>query len=306
MQKYIDLIENGYENEYLDYKEKQYVNCEALLLDIMSFANSSHDGEKYIIVGVKDKKGIEKIYSGIERETLKDSAEYQQFVLANIEPEIKFDYIPVEHRGLLFGVFRIHKTDNKPYMLKKKFRKLDEGLCYIRKGSTQSRALRSDFDQFYFRKNSISVKIVDQLIVVEKNGTFDILLKNHSNNPITFMGGSLEIMNGNNEILTQHRLYGVDDVHQGADFTFHLDSKTERKCEALVGFSSSDCLKLNLDEYGNPPGLFNVRFYVWDSEGNTYEDIYEDIALIARGKVLWKVELKNNKKKKRFGFKNVF
>ncbi|GKS10880.1 hypothetical protein YDYSY3_18800 [Paenibacillus chitinolyticus] len=50
------------------------------------------------------------------------------------------------------GLFKIYNTDDKPYMLKKKYERLNEGCCLIRKGSMNAVAKRSDFDYMYRKK----------------------------------------------------------------------------------------------------------------------------------------------------------
>ena len=56
----VNLVENECENEYLDFKAKDYIDKGEFLIDIMSMANSMYDGDKYIIVGVKDKTNAKK------------------------------------------------------------------------------------------------------------------------------------------------------------------------------------------------------------------------------------------------------
>jgi len=192
-------------------------------------------------------------------------------------------------------------------MLKKKYNKLENGLCYIRKGSTQNRALRADFDSFYLNKEEIGVKIVDQVIEVEEDGRFDILFRNRSNNPITIMGGYLEVFNEVNEKLTEHRLWGVDKVDRGVDFKMLLSPKYEKPCEVILGFTSNDCIRLGLDEDGLSNKLYKVRFTVWDSDNNEYDDFVENILISARGKILWKVQAASKKvKRKGFKLRNIF
>ncbi|WP_099188532.1 AlbA family DNA-binding domain-containing protein [Tepidibacter mesophilus] len=162
----INLIENGYECDYLDFKAKQYSKekYESLLKDIMAMANSKYEGDKYIIVGIKDKPSGERDIIGINSEDFIDSSNYQQVVLNNIEPEVSFDYFPFEYKEKLLGVFKIYGNQDRPYMLKKKYNKLNEGLCLVRKGSQQSIAVRKDFDEFYLAKEKFEVKIMDPFL----------------------------------------------------------------------------------------------------------------------------------------------
>lgn len=94
--KYLyELIKNGYECEFLDFKKVQYrkENFHDFIIDIMSMANSSHKGDKFIILGVKDKPDGTREVFGIQQEDFIDSSIYQNVILENIEPEIKLDYL---------------------------------------------------------------------------------------------------------------------------------------------------------------------------------------------------------------------
>jgi predicted HTH transcriptional regulator len=63
----------------------------------MALANSNSKQTKYIIIGIKEKPNGQKEIIGIPREEFKDSAEYQQLIFANIEPDLHIDYIPFEY-----------------------------------------------------------------------------------------------------------------------------------------------------------------------------------------------------------------
>ncbi len=77
----LKYIENEYENELLDFKLKPY-NWKSqsakseFLTDVISLANSSSEGDKYIILGVKVKSNGTSEIKGINSNDLVDSAEY--------------------------------------------------------------------------------------------------------------------------------------------------------------------------------------------------------------------------------------
>lgn len=79
MGKISELIEFGYECDYLDFKERQYNRDKNmdLIVDIMAMANSRHNGDKFIIVGVKDRPEGKEI-KGIEPKDFIDSSNYTQ------------------------------------------------------------------------------------------------------------------------------------------------------------------------------------------------------------------------------------
>lgn len=58
-----------------------------LIADIMAMANSRHEGDKFIIIGVKDRPEGKEI-KGITLEKFVDSSNYTQVILSNIEPDI--------------------------------------------------------------------------------------------------------------------------------------------------------------------------------------------------------------------------
>ncbi|MFI8715387.1 helix-turn-helix domain-containing protein [Brevibacillus brevis] len=145
-----EIIRYENENIYVDFKRSQYQNNEDFLKDIMAMANANTDvSKRYIIIGVKHSPGGSREYFSIPTEEFKDDAIYQDLVRNNIEPEIKFIYRPVEFEGHLLGVFEISECENRPYVMKKKFGTLEQGACYIRRGSQQGRAVRTDLEIMY-------------------------------------------------------------------------------------------------------------------------------------------------------------
>ncbi|WP_025676899.1 helix-turn-helix domain-containing protein [Paenibacillus massiliensis] len=142
----------SYENEstYVDFKRNQYQNNESFLKDIMAMANANiDDSKRYIIIGVKHLPNGSREFVGIPREEFKDDADYQDLVRQNIEPEIKFVYKPVEFEGHLLGIFEITDCGQRPYVMKKTQGKLEQGACYIRRGSQQGRVIRADLEVIY-------------------------------------------------------------------------------------------------------------------------------------------------------------
>ncbi|MFA9423670.1 MAG: helix-turn-helix domain-containing protein, partial [Sedimentibacter sp.] len=121
------LIDNENESEYLDFKSIQYnkEKFDDMIVDVMSMANSKYCGDKYIILGVKEKQNGSKDILGIPEKEFYDSSIIQNVILKNIEPEIDIDYFPIKYNDLLIGVIVIKsKNINKPYMIKKDYRKL--------------------------------------------------------------------------------------------------------------------------------------------------------------------------------------
>ena len=299
MLKAIELIETGFESAKLDFKEKMYPKngTPELLKDILAMANSNYPGKKYIILGVKDKIGEERAISGILPEQIVDAASYQQFILNNIEPDVDFDLHYFDYQNKKLAVIEIEDTSNKPYFIKKKYKDLNQGLCLIRKGSTNSIASRADFDNFYERKIGIfETRILDNHLratrVEDGTALLDISFRNLTSNPVTIVAGRLLIKDLHNKIKSRHTVYGFE-KEMGADFRITIPPKQEFTDDLHLGFGSNDCLLLNLDKYGytNERFIFELQFR--DSYEKEYHTSINNGSIFAKGEFLWKVALKH-------------
>lgn len=150
------LIRYEREGTKLDFKREQYhkEKYQDLLKDIMSMANTPIEGKRYIVVGVKDKPDGTKEFFSIPKEEIVDQATYQQIVRENIEPNIDFSYYSIELDGCLLGIIEIDNCNNPPYMMKKDYKALKKGDCFIRRGSQQERITRRDLDEILQFKSS--------------------------------------------------------------------------------------------------------------------------------------------------------
>lgn len=149
------LFEN--ENTRLDFKREEYrkENYSSFLKDVISMANASTKEDKYIIIGLKPKTIENRGFVGVG-ENITDAATFQQLTYENIEPELKIDYFPFNFKEYIFGIFKIYACDNPPYLMKKDYgngkNKLYRGEGFIRKGTHQTRLVRTDFDIFTQKK----------------------------------------------------------------------------------------------------------------------------------------------------------
>jgi hypothetical protein len=150
------LIRYEREGTKLDFKREQYhkEKYQDLLKDIMSMANTPIEGKRFIVVGVKDKPDGTKEFFSIPKDDIVDQATYQQIVRENIEPSINFSYYSFELDGSLLGIIEIDNCNNPPYMMKKDYRALKKGDCFIRRGSQQERITRRDLDEVLQFKSS--------------------------------------------------------------------------------------------------------------------------------------------------------
>lgn len=178
----IDCIENEIESGYFDFKKDIYdftiQKCkEDFLTDIISFANSHSKGNKYIITGVKLHEDNSRDLIGITQDKIQDGADYQSLVNDNIEPNIIVDFKVLEYKNKKFGIFNINnKNIDTPYLLSKKYGKLEKGFIKIRKGQKNEYVTRRDFDIFYKEKIDSEVSNIHLYGVIDKkiNSKFEL------------------------------------------------------------------------------------------------------------------------------------
>lgn len=247
-------------------------------------------------MGVKDDLINGRNITGIAKEQIVDSSNYQQFILNNIEPDLDFNLHYIDYKNKQIAIIEISNSFDKPYMTKKQYKNLNQGLILIRKGSTNSLATRADIDRIYQEKTGqFEIKILDNHIraIRPQDGTalIDVSLRNLTSNPITIVSGILHTKDTNNRVITSHPAYGFES-EMGADFRLEIPPKKEFTGDLHIGFGSNDCLRLNLDQFGytNESFIFDLKFE--DSYGNKYQTSIKDGFIFARGDFLWKVALK--------------
>jgi hypothetical protein len=200
------MIEYDSESNFLDFKMEQYPlgkdpKKNELLKDISAFANHYSEADKFIIIGVIEKNGKAQKFVNIEN--LTDDSKYQQFIKANVEPKINFEYKPFSYKNFQLAYFRIFNNSDRPYLIKKEIKnpatnKTDffEGDGFIRNGTSTRRMLRNDFDFIYKekyqatdRKSDLSILPYcefsnDELLSQYEMKYLDIEIENISNKSI--------------------------------------------------------------------------------------------------------------------------
>lgn len=130
------LIKKKTEGEYWDFKQAWHKDNERLLHDILCFANTVHDNDCYLIIGVSDTGEI----VGVNEENRRNQANILD-LLSNTDfagdniPKVKLDTIKVE--GKEIDVLTIFNSYNVPYYLRsrsKKYNNIREGYIYTRIG----------------------------------------------------------------------------------------------------------------------------------------------------------------------------
>lgn len=289
-----DLLEEGYESERLDFKATEYrtEQRENIIKDIMAMANSLCEDDKYIITGVKDRNGTCEIL-GIDESFVTDDSNYQQLILDNIEPDVRFSYFTTSYQGKKLGVFHIYGNIDRPYMLKKKTGSLRKGFCLIRKGSQQSEVSRSDLDKMYSGRGKFEIRVLEQSLnaVHSEEGCADIKvsLRNLTKYPVTLIDGNLIVRNIRGEEASCHRVNGLDKFY-GAEFTINLAPHSEQAGYLFVEFNSTSCLRLGLNKDGFTDERFTIDLVLADTLSNEYRVMVDDCRVFATDKFLWKVQ----------------
>jgi predicted HTH transcriptional regulator len=209
------LIVDGRESDWLEFKAEMYSTSKhsSLIKDIMSMANSMNEGNKYIITGVNLLPDGRRDLCGIGTPS-SDDATFQQLILNNIEPDIKFSYSTMNIENEYFGVLEIEDTSNRPYILKKDNDGLKAGECFMRKGSQQCRALRRDYDNFYYMQHRVIMEILDPCLSamnVKRGGEIKVQFSNYSKLPLTLMHGELVVQDEDKQPVSRHFAYGFED-----------------------------------------------------------------------------------------------
>jgi len=131
-----NLINRKSEGEYWDFKQEWHKDNERLLHDILCFANTVHDKDCYLIIGVSDTGEIVGVGEENRRKQVDilDLLSNTVFAGDNI-PEVTLDTIEIE--GKEIDVLTIFNSYTVPCYLKskcKKYNNIREGFIYTRVG----------------------------------------------------------------------------------------------------------------------------------------------------------------------------
>ncbi|WP_179288289.1 AlbA family DNA-binding domain-containing protein [Shouchella clausii] len=151
-------IENEDESGTLDFKREIYIKDKnhEFLKDVVALANAlSNDLYRYIVIGVKEQSGF-KEYFDVKRDDVGDVANYQQLIDQNIEPNIpiNIEYVEINDKNL--AIFKIGPCYNAPYMFKKDYRKINQGMIFIRTGTSTRLAKRQELNLMYQNRKKIT------------------------------------------------------------------------------------------------------------------------------------------------------
>jgi hypothetical protein len=130
------LIDSKSEGDYWDFKQEWYKENERLLHDILCFANTVHDRDCYLIIGVSDTGEILGVgeENRMKQVSILDLLSNTVFAGDNI-PEIRLDTIKIEDKEI--DILTIFNSYTVPYYLKsksKRYNNIREGYIYTRVG----------------------------------------------------------------------------------------------------------------------------------------------------------------------------
>src|SRR5450432_2024723 len=139
---------NRPESAILDFKATMYdfmddgelKTTSKFVKDVISFCNTIRTDTSYIIIGVDENKGGEKILHGILNDT--DDAMLQQKVKDKVLPRPVFHYYTLVYQQKNFGVLEFPKFryDTPLYPIIK-MKGLEAGKIYSRQGTANTEAL---------------------------------------------------------------------------------------------------------------------------------------------------------------------
>lgn len=139
----LELLRRG-EGSGLDFKLDQYAigvgsgeektaAKAEFVKDLLSFVNAWHDGERYIVVGVRKLPTGEAEVCGITN--VYDDANFQQIANGRTNQRVLFDFSTIDMDGRTVGVFRI-PAQTRPIYLEKPYKDIAAHTVYVRRGSS--------------------------------------------------------------------------------------------------------------------------------------------------------------------------
>lgn len=136
IEKIKSLINSSHEGDYWDFKQVWYTDSERLLHDILCFANTVHNDNCYIIIGVSDTGEM----VGVSEENRRKQADILDMLSNAVfagdnSPEVRVDTIRL--KGIEIDVLSVLNSFNVPFYLKsksKKYNNIREGYIYTRVG----------------------------------------------------------------------------------------------------------------------------------------------------------------------------
>lgn len=148
-------IQDAKENSCVDFKREFYLSLKQsdLAKDVSAFANLLNNEDKYIIFGVDDEN---REVVGIDAQNFIKQDDVDSYLESKVEPfpEVTCGLIKTED-GKNIGYIKVSSRNlNPPYVIKEvcgKGNRIEKGDIFIRKGSCNKKALRTDIDEMYMK-----------------------------------------------------------------------------------------------------------------------------------------------------------
>lgn len=162
-----EMLDCHQEGEYLDFKEEDYHknNKVELIKDIVALANSHSDRNKYIIIGIIEGNNVCKEIKGIDKNTIRDEAEFQQIINTYIYENLIVNYkvISIDEKDILVIQIPAVNNSNRPFMIRKQIENWKENEILIRKGSMTMLANKKDL-KYMFKENKNSKLVIQSYL----------------------------------------------------------------------------------------------------------------------------------------------
>lgn len=174
--KILELIENGVEDDTVDFKQRYYHDSKKydLIKDIISFANASSLEDRYIIIGVNDET---RETVDVSDEQFPDISDINQLIRTYCDPfiDIELERMVVDEKQIVAIIIKNNNLQ-KPYVVAKDYSYkgkiyLHAGDIFIRKSANNFRALRSDIEEIYKTRLVVEIISCDNKIEI---GTVEI------------------------------------------------------------------------------------------------------------------------------------
>ncbi len=293
-------LSEGFESEYVDLKEKIYSSWadSDFIKDIAAFANGEAVGDKYLIFGVTDK---DHIVVDIDSSKIPDPSILENLISEKIEPRLKIQCGSFEvDKKTIFYVKVPGDNNNPPYVIRSDCGKAKQGDIFIRTGTCNRKANRTDIDAMYKRNLHASIKLFSdsvliapikmpkELIKEPTYGMVDVELINPTAQPILFCNGYITIKN---EIACiDRRIYRINPQNNIADNPYNLSANSRETKTLLFDFLSQDCITLGFDESGFLDVDTKIQVSLFDTEQQEYKTDMIPALITAKGDILWKLK----------------
>lgn len=316
-EKILGFISEARETPCVDFKRDFYAKLSQsdLPKDVCAFANSVSNEDKYIVFGVEDKT---REIVGVDEKEFIGQDSIDEYISRTIEPFIEVECGMFNTTdGKIIGYIKIPSyNSNPPYVIKEdcgKNNKISKGDVFIRKGSCNQRALRSDLDSMYLKNGDVKVRLHENLAVIKPihmegelvqdptYGHIDVEIFNDTTRPVLICGGNV-IVEAKNYTL-RRGVVSILPSRMIGEHPLELTAQSRKVYTVLFDFLSQDCVDLNFYTDGKMDSTVNMSIELFDTDNNQYLSDSIEGFLIAKGDVLHKVNLKyylENKQKMSF------